>query len=63
MIADVEKGDYIAVVNDAASLVNELPEDLKDCEAVQDDVTKIKDWFESNVQNPEQVAINVVTNI
>lgn len=31
---DLDKGDYIAVVNDAVTLVNELPEDLKDCENV-----------------------------
>ena len=36
--------DILNGIEDVAVLINELPEDLKDCKAMQGDIKKVEDW-------------------
>merc|ERR1711937_232771 len=48
---------------DLVHLLTDLPGDLKTCEAIQGDVTKITSWGENVVTHPTQVISNVMSNI
>merc|ERR1719230_2296275 len=48
---------------DLVSLLTDLPGDLKACETIQGDVTKITAWGKNVVSHPSQVVTNVMANI
>ena len=68
-ITDFEKGDVssiIAGIGVIGTLLSELPEDLKDCQDMQGDLTRISNWINGLIADPvalaEQIAVNVIKN-
>ena len=68
-IEDFMKGDVasiIAGVEVVGTLLTELPEDLKDCQDMQGDLTRISDWFTGLIADPvalaQLIAVNVIKN-
>ena len=58
IVNEMSVGSLTAIIQgikDAAALIQELPTDLKDCENIQDDVTKITNWG-SQVISPTGLA-------
>ena len=65
-VTDIMKEDVADIINGVkilATLAAELPEDFKDCEAMQADATKISKWAESLVADPSTTAAMVATNV
>ena len=65
-VADLMKedvADIIAGVQVLATIAAELPEDFKDCEAVQGDFTKISTWAKGLAADPAKTASMIATNV
>ena len=67
-VEDFEKGDLadiIAGIGEIGQIIQDLPADFKDCDAMQGDLKRIEKWgkiFENPVQLFEMLAKNVVAN-
>ena len=60
------KGDVASIlagVEVVGTLLTELPEDLKDCQDVQGDLTRISNWIQGLVADPVELAKLLATNI
>merc|ERR1719353_2676359 len=67
IVNEMAKGDLsdvIAAIKDAVALVQSLPTEFKECENVQDDLTKIKTWAATFATAEGEVKIveNVMSN-
>ena len=63
-LAKGDLSDVIAGIKDAVALIQALPTDFKQCENVQDDLTKLKTWGNEFI-TPEgeiKIAENVMAN-
>ena len=63
-IAKGDMADVIKGVTDAIKLIQELPADLKDCQNLQGDLTKIENWGKQFItpSGLEKVVQNVMSN-
>ena len=60
------KGDVASIlagVEVIGTLLTELPEDLKDCQEIQGDLTRISNWFSSLIADPVELAKMLATNV
>ena len=60
------KGDIASILEGLESvglLVTELPNDLKDCQDTQGDLTRISNWVKSLEANPTQFLTTVAQNV
>ena len=65
-IQDFMKGDVASIlagVEVIGTLLTELPEDLKDCQDVQGDLTRITNWLSDLVADPVKLAQLLATNV
>ena len=65
-IQDFMKGDVASIlagVEVIGTLLTELPEDLKDCQDIQGDLTRISNWVKSLEANPTQFLTTVAQNV
>ena len=65
-IEDFMKGDIASIlagVEVIGTLLTELPEDLKDCQEIQGDLTRISNWFSSLIADPVELAKMLTTNV
>ena len=65
-IQDFMKGDVASIlagVEVIGTLLTELPEDLKDCQDVQGDLTRISNWISGLVADPVELAKLLATNV
>ena len=64
-ITDFMKGDLddiLAGITVLGNLIQELPQDLGDCEAIQGDITRIEKWA-SIFSDPKKLMTTVVENL
>merc|ERR1711935_607961 len=60
-IAKGDEADIIAGIMEAVTLVQKLPDDLKNCtQGTSGDIQRIENWILN--QNAEQIAENVINN-
>ena len=65
-ISDFMKGDIssiLAGIEVVGTLLTELPADLKDCEDMQGDLTRISAWVSGLIADPVKLAELLTTNI
>ena len=64
IIADFSKGDITDIlkgVEVVGKVISQLPEDLKDCQDIQDDLTRLENYAKI-FENPTELAKTVFTN-
>ena len=64
-IADFMKGDIQSIIQGVelvGKLIQELPTDLQDCQAIQGDLTRIENWA-SIFSDPSKLVETVTTNL
>merc|ERR1719162_146348 len=67
IVNEMAKGDFsdvVAGINDALALLENLPTKFKECENVQDDITKVKAWAAvfASAEGEVKVVENVMSN-
>ena len=66
IVADFKAGSISDIIDGAKKLVDLLknaPTDLKQCENISDDITKITTWGKNIFSNPTQILSNVIQNV
>ena len=67
-ISDLEKKDFadiIKAIGEFGAIIQELPQDLSDCEAMQGDIKRIENWAQIFTHPTELIATltkNVISN-